>query len=208
MPKQLRQQRNDVGPHHNLMMLGLEQLCDALGVGQLVVVGLGAAAFKSDRVSLHRTIAVGRHESHYRTRVDASGKESADRHIAHHLHAHRFLNPCAHLLDPCAFGTLLIDIARHPPVASLLHPAPLRGEQRCRGKLYHSPEHRLRPGHVAERQIRLQGRRVQLGLHIGYGENGFGFAREDQPFPIVPHIYGLDAEAVAPHQKPAAPGIP
>ena len=58
VPQQLRQQRDDVRAHDDLVVIGAEQLGDAARVRQLVVEALGGAALEADRVGLHRPVAV------------------------------------------------------------------------------------------------------------------------------------------------------
>jgi hypothetical protein len=54
-------------------------------------------------------IRVPGHEADHRTRIDAAGQESADRHIADHLHVHRGLELRADPIDPFALGRPGID---------------------------------------------------------------------------------------------------
>ncbi len=208
VPQQPGQQRDDVGPDDDLVVVGAEQLRDTARVGQLVVERLRVAAAEADRVGLHRAVAVLRHERDDRARVDAARQERADRHVADHLHARRLLEARAGLRDPVVRGTRRVDGRRNPPVAALLDAAALGHEHRRGRELRDSAEHRLRRRHVAEREIGGQRGRIERGGHAGHRQDRLRFAREQQAPAVVADVQRLHAQPVAADDEAGPPRVP
>ena len=94
------------------------------------------------------------------------------------------------------------------PVARGCACARSRRRGASRRQLLDAAEHRLRRGHVAELQIRLQRGGIELGREPGQREDRLRFAREDDPLAVVVQVDRLDAEAVAADEQPAPAGIP
>ncbi len=203
-----RQQADDVGLHHDLVVLGAEALRDLPGVGQLVVEGLGGAAREPDRVRPHRMVAVLRHQADDGARVDPAREEAADRHVAHHLHAHRVVEARADALGPLGFGDAVVDRVGDAPVALRAHLARFGDEHRRGRKLLDAAEDRLRRRHVAEAHVRIERVRIQLGAEAGQREDRLRLAREHQPLAVAVDVERLDAEPIAPDQQPPAARVP
>ncbi len=169
VPEQSWQQGDDVGADENFVVIRAERLGDLARIGQLVVEGLRTAALEPDRVGLDRPVAVRRHERHDCAGIDSPGKECAYRHVAHHLHPHRFLEPCAHAPGPFALGQGVVDVSRHAPEAPLLDAAAFGDQHRCRRKFADTREDRLRRRNVSQGKVGGECGRIELGLDAGYG---------------------------------------
>src|SRR5262249_45066201 len=161
--------------------------------------------FEPDGVSPYRLIAVRRHVADYGARIDAARQERSNRHVAHHLHAHRLLQPCAGLLYPVTLAERTVSHLRNAPVAALLDAPALDGEQARRGQLRYAPKDRLRRRDVAEIEIGMQRRAIDFRRDARQREERFRLGRERDPARIPIDVDRLDAQAVASdHEAPPA----
>ena len=72
VPEQPRQQRDHVGPHDDLVVLGLEKFRHAARIRELVVVLVRRCSLEADGVGAYRPVAVRGHEADHRARIDAA----------------------------------------------------------------------------------------------------------------------------------------
>ena len=150
IPHELGQVLDDVvEAHDELMVLSAEVPCDDVGVLELAV----AALAESHRERLHIGV-VACHQRHDRRGVEATGEERAERHVAHHLHLHRIVQPAEEgLHNVLVRRRCLRSVAvRCEPVAPFGEPAVLPRRARSGRELADAFEQRLRPRHVAVRE--------------------------------------------------------
>ena len=208
MPQQPRQQRHHVRLDNDLAVLRAETLRHLARIGQLVVQRLGGAAVEADRIGADRLLRVLGHETDHGAGIDPARKEGADRHVADHLHAHRLLELCTHLVHPLRFGGLAVDGLGQPPVAPLAHLAAFDGQQRGRRQLAQALEDAGRRSHVAQLQIARQHGGVEFGLDARQRQQRLGLAGEGQARCVAQHVQRLDAQPVAADQQPAPACVP
>src|SRR5712692_5354982 len=98
----------------------MEQTGNPVRIGPLVIVVVRGRSLESDGVRPYRLVAVRRHEADHGAGINAAGQERADRHIAHHLHAYRFVEARAYPFHPFVLAQTPIDLRWNAPVAALL----------------------------------------------------------------------------------------
>ena len=151
---------------------------------------------------------MARHAADHRTRIDTARQECADRHIADHLHSHRFGNLLAHTLGPLRLGDSVVDLLRQAPVAPLAHLPRLDRQQRGGRQLAHALEDAMRCGDVAQMQVAGHGSGVQLGPHAGQGEQRLCLGGERDAPAVLHDVKRLHAQAVAADQQAPPPCVP
>jgi hypothetical protein len=109
MPEQARKEPDDIRSHDDFVVLRTEQIGHPTRVRQLIVKIISRASLEPDCIRPYRTVTVGRHQTDHRTGINTAGQEGADRHVAHHFHAHSLVEACAHAFDPFSFARFPID---------------------------------------------------------------------------------------------------
>ena len=148
-----RQQRGDIGPDDDLVVVGRVPLRHVAGVFGLVVERVDAG--KADRVGADRRVGQLRHGVHDRRGVETPAEKGSERDVADQLHADRALEQ---LVD--AF--FLRRLRQLAAVVGLERPIPLhRHARRIR-------EHVMRRRDLADRrQQRRRRRDVAVAEEIG-----------------------------------------
>src|ERR1051326_4561204 len=167
---------------------------DHARVGELAV----AALAETDRERLHVRV-VPRHERDDGRRIEATGKERAERHVAHHLHLHGLVEMLEEAPDDVAFART--DIARlamrRDPVAALRELSVLPGGARRGRKLANAVEERLRSRHVAIREEIPHRRKVHIGTRTRQPEERLDLRSEVETVGVLQEEERLLAETVA-----------
>ena len=206
MDDELVEEPGDVGRDRLFVMLGREERRDLARIGRLVVARL----LKRDRERLDGPIGRLRHHGHDGARVDAARQERAERHVRHHLRAHRTPERFPKLLDPLAVTASVDDLDRRAPVGPRLHLAVLHRHRVRRRELFHAFEDRKRSDDELVGQETIERFRVQHARNLRTRQERFDLGSKNDVFAgaAVVIVKRLLPCSVARGQKTPAGGVP
>ncbi len=211
-----RQRRDDLARGAildiELGMLGAEMGRHLLGVAGLVESIRGEA----DGEGLHRARAFRLHQRGDERRIDAARQERAERHIRHHLVAHRAAQRALELAQESGFVRLARGIEAKARGRLLEIPVALEPwvtiaaerEHHSRLELVHAAIDAMGRRHVAEAQEGGDGVRIDLRAPVGMAVQRLQLRAEQERAPGAAPIERLDPEPVADQRELALLAIP
>ena len=206
-PRQRVDEVEVVALHH------LQPVVGAVAVGHHLRKGafVEGRVVEADRAGVDGLGRQAGHHGHHGAGIHAAGQKGAQRHLGDHAQAHGFTDARHQFGLRVGGRDGVVQREAHVPVftrgrqrLAVLHQQAVAG-----GQLARLAEDGARLGHVAQREILLDGLRVQVTAHAAVRQHRLQLRPEEQRAVVQQCVVQrLDAQAVARHEQALALAVP
>jgi hypothetical protein len=173
-----------------------------IAVGHLLREGrlVEARIVEGDRARVDRIVRNAGHRGDDRAGVDAAGQEGPQRHLGDQAQLHRLFEAMAQFRARVLGADGVVEREAHVPVGQgRRHRLAAAPQQRMRGgQLQRLLEHRAWLGDVTEREVLLDGERVERAVEPAVGQHRLQLRAESHPAVVEQCVvHRLDAHPVA-----------